>query len=209
MKFIIGKKLGMTRIFNENGYVNPVTLISAEPNIVTQVLTKEKHGYDAVQLGAGEKKVNKPLSGHLENAVNTKDKKGPAVLKEFKLSAEEREKFKKGQTIDVSQFNEGDNVIVKGVTKGKGFQGVVKRWNFSGESKTHGTKDTHRAPGSIGSSYLQRVLKGKKMGGRMGNKTKTILNLKVAYVNQEKNIIGVKGAVPGNKGDKVFVITRT
>lgn len=202
MKYLIGTKQGMTQIFDENGNAVPVTLIQAGPVTVTQVLTEDKNGYSSVQVGFGKKKLNKPEKGHQEGFVDEKGK-GFAVLHEFDPDNAE---LKKGDTLDVDQFDVGDEVNVRGTTKGKGFQGTVKRWNFSGGPKTHGQKHTLRTPGSIGSAFPQRVLKGMKMSGHMGAKKKTALNLKVAYVDKKENVLGVKGAVPGNKGGHVEIL---
>lgn len=197
MKFIIGKKVGMTQIFDEKGRVHPVTLIQAGPVTVTQLLDKGKSGYSAVQVGYGKKRLNKPERGHVKDFVG-QDGKGFAVLREFKPDSVLQ--IAKGDTINVSQFTIGERVMVSGVTKSKGFQGVVKRWGFRGGPKTHGQKHSLRAPGSIGSTHPQRVLKGRRMAGRMGGVRHSALNLKVAYIGSKDNIIGVRGAVPGNKG---------
>ena len=197
MKFILGLKLGMTQIFDEKGNVVPVTLVEAGPCIVTQIKTKEKDGYGAVQLGFGKKKkINKPMAGHLENLEKLR------FLKEFRTEEPKinGRELKRGERIDVSIFKEGDLVKVSGLSKGKGFQGVVKRWNFSGRAVTHGTKHELRTPGSVGISQLHRVAKGKKMPGRMGFKRVTIENLEIVKIDPEKNILAVKGAVPGAKG---------
>ncbi|OGZ60585.1 MAG: 50S ribosomal protein L3 [Candidatus Spechtbacteria bacterium RIFCSPLOWO2_01_FULL_43_12] len=203
MKFILGKKIGMTQIFNKEGKVEPITLVEAGPATVTQVLTNEKNGYSSVQLGYGRKKLNSPQRGHLKDFV---DKKGSgfAYLKEFRIDDES--KFKKGDILDVAQFEMGERVSASAVMKGKGFQGVVKRWNFKGGPKTHGQKHTLRTPGSIGSAFPQRVFKGLKMAGRMGGKRKTVKNLKVVYIDKERNMVGLRGAVPGNTGSFVEVV---
>jgi len=189
MKFILGKKLKMAQIFDEKGNVIPATLIEAGPCYVTQIKTKEKDGYEAIQIGfekLKEKKVKKPLK-----------KKPYRYLREFK---NEIEKFKVGQEIDVSIFKEGDLVSVSGISKGKGFAGAVKRWGFAGRAKTRGTKHEERTLGSVGATTPSRVIKGKKMPGRMGFVRVTIRNLKVVKVDPEKNLLAVKGAVPGRKG---------
>ncbi|MDX1535197.1 MAG: 50S ribosomal protein L3 [Candidatus Spechtbacterales bacterium] len=202
MKYLIGKKQGMTQIFDEKGSVVPVTLIQAGPVTVTQILTEDKNGYSAVQVGFGKKNLNKPEKGHQKGLVDD-EKKGFAVLREFDPGDTE---LKRGDSLDVSQFEVGDKITVRGTTKGKGFQGVVKRWNFAGGPKTHGQKHTLRTPGSIGSAFPQRVLKGIKMAGHMGVKQKSVLNLKVAYIDKETNTLGVKGSVPGNKGGYVEML---
>ena len=196
-KYILGKKLGMTQIFDDKGNVSPSTLIEAGPITVTQVLTKDKNGYDAIQVGFGQKKLNKPAAGHQKKIVK-KDRKGSVSYQAVQGFAFLREvsdkdkKFKVGDILSVEQFEVGDKVSIRATTKGKGFQGVVKRWGFKGGPKTHGQKHTLRTPGSIGSAFPQRVLKGKKMAGRMGTDKKTILNLKVVYVDKGKNLLGVK-----------------
>jgi len=187
MKFILGKKLGMSQLFNEKGHIVPVTLIDAGPCSVVQVKSKEKDGYSAVQIGfvkIKDKKIKKPQ----------KDK-GFRYLREFPNSH-----LKIGEQINVSIFNEGEIVKVAGTSKGKGFQGVVKRHGFSGFPASHGTKHGLRAPGSIGSSWPERVWKGKKMAGRMGNERITVSGLKIVQIDKENNLLAVKGAVPGKKG---------
>lgn len=196
MSGIIGKKLGMTSIFGNEGEVIPVTVIEAGPCTVVDIKTTEKDGYQALQLGFGsvkEKKVNKPLAGHFKkNNLSPK-----RVLKEFKnFNVSE---FKIGDEIKCSIFSEGDIIKVSGKSKGKGFQGVVKRHGFGGIGMTtHGQSDRVRAPGSIGaSSYPSRVFKGQRMAGRMGYENVTVRGLKVVKVDPERNLIFVKGAVPG------------
>lgn len=196
MSGIIGKKLGMTSIFSKDGDVIPVTVIEAGPCTVVDIKTTEKDGYQALQLGFGnvkEKKVNKPLVGHFKKH-NLSPK---LVLKEFKnFNVSE---FKIGDEINCSIFNEGDTIKVIGKSKGKGFQGVVKRHGFGGIGMTtHGQSDRVRAPGSIGaSSYPSRVFKGQRMAGRMGFDNVTVRGLKVVKVDTERNLLFVKGAVPG------------
>lgn len=206
MKFILGLKLGMSQIFDEKGNVIPVTLIEAGPCYVTQIKTKEKDGYCAVQIGFGEaKKVTKALAGIFKKA-----KVGKLMfLREFRNEKPEinGKELKLGDKIDVSIFKEGDLVKVSGLSKGKGFAGVVKRWHFGGRPATHGTKHELRTPGSVGTSFPERVPKGRKMPGRMGYERVTIRNLKVVKVDSEKNILAIKGAVPGPKG--TFLEIRT
>ena len=204
MKYILGKKLGMTQIFDDNGKAQPVTLIEAGPCVVTDVITQERSGYTAVQLGFAEKKLNKPQAGHLKEFLS--GKKGFAVLKEFRV--QESESVKKGDKVLVEQFEKGSKVSVRSKTKGKGFQGVVKRWGFAGGPASHGQKHSLRAPGSIGSAYPQHVMKGKKMAGRMGGQNQTTRNLKVMDVIKDKNILIVKGAVSGNNGTIVEVTSQ-
>ena len=197
MQVIIGTKVGMTQIIGEDGIVTPVTILQAGPATVTQIKTTEKDGYNAVQLGYGQgKNLSKSVSGHVKKAGENLQ---PKVLKEFR-TAEEPE-VKTGDTLTVEQFNLGDKVTVTGVSKGKGFAGTVKRWNFNESRNTHGFKGNIRRVGSIGSMYPQKVFKGKRMPGRMGHDQVTVKNLVVAYIDKENNLLGVKGAVPGpNKG---------
>ena len=196
-KALIGKKLGMTQIFDENGVAIPVTVIEAGPCTVVQVKTTETDGYDAVQLGYGEvkeNKVNKPEKGHFTKG-NVKPTKH---LREFRV--DNASEVKVGDEIKVDIFAEGDTVDIQGKTKGKGFQGVIKRHGQSRGPMGHGSM-YHRRPGSMGSTSTPgRVFKGKKLPGHMGNTTVTIQNLKVVKVDTEKNAILVKGSVPGNKG---------
>ncbi|WP_333861057.1 50S ribosomal protein L3 [Clostridium sp.] len=193
-KAILGKKLGMTQIFNENGKVIPVTVIEAGPCVVVQKKTEEKDGYKSIQIGFGdirEKLVNKPLKGHFaKSGVSLK-----RFLKEFKL--DNIDEYEIGQEIKADIFAEGDRIDVSGISKGKGFQGVIRRWNAQRGPMSHGSK-FHRAVGSMGaSSDPSRTFKNKKMPGHMGNKNTTVLNLQVAKVIPEKNIILIKGGVPG------------
>jgi len=189
MKFILGQKLEMTQIFDEKGNVIPATLIVAGPCQVLQVKTKDKDGYDAIQLGFFKK---------------TKKIKKTDKNKEFKYvreqKAENKEQLKVGDTIDVSVFKEGEKVKISGISKGKGFQGAVRRWGFSGRNATHGVKHEHRTLGSVGSSFPEKVKKGKKMPGRMGSERTTVSNLKIVKVDKENNLLAVRGAVPGVKG---------
>jgi len=193
---IIGRKLGMTRLFTERGKVIPVTVIEAGPCYVTQVKTKERDGYDAVQLGfqeVKERSLNKPLLGHLKKA----GVKALRVLREFRDFRLE-EPVSPGQEVRVDIFRVGDLVDVTGYSKGRGFAGVVKRHKFGGGPKTHGQSDRWRAPGSLGqSSFPSRVFKGLRMAGRMGNRRVTVKHLEVVKVDPENNLLVVKGAVPG------------
>jgi large subunit ribosomal protein L3 len=182
-KFILGKKLGMTTIYDEKGAFN-ATLIECEPNKISLVRNIEKDGYSAIQL-----ETNK-----------TSNKK---AKKEFRIN--DKMEAKEGDEIKIDIFEIGDKVEVAGITKGKGFQGVVKRHGFHGSDKTHGHKHDWRAPGSIGSTFPEHVIKGKKMAGRMGGDRSSAKNLKVVYIDKEKNIIGVKGAVPGVVGRMVEI----
>jgi large subunit ribosomal protein L3 len=203
MRGLIGKKMGMTRIYDENGFVVPVTLIQAGPCTVTQIKTNEKDGYEAVQVGYGERKpkhTTKPLLGHFDSAGVSAQK----VLVEFdKVPGFE---YKTGQSFHVGLFQEGDYVSVSGTSKGKGFTGVIKRHNFSRQKKTHGTGHTERAPGSIGqASDPSRVFPGMKMAGHHGNSRVTVENLEVVKIDQGNNQILVKGAVPGAKNGTVII----
>ena len=196
MAGIIGKKIGMSSVFNANGEIVPVTVILAGPCKVVNIKTKEKDGYEAVQLGFGvkkEKNIAKPIVGQFKKNNLT----ATAVLKEFKFS--NAAEFKIGDEVKADLFKEGDIIKAKGKSKGKGFQGVMRRHNFGGVGgTTHGQSDRLRAPGSIGaSSYPSRVFKGQRMAGRMGYDNVTISNLKVVKVLPEENLILVKGAVPG------------
>jgi len=198
MSALIGKKIGMTSIHNEAGQYVGCTVIQAGPCVVTQVKTTEKDGYNAVQIGFGEKHerlVNSSAKGHFKKANTT------AKVKLAEFDSYEKE-LKAGDVLDVTLFNEGDLVDVAGVSKGKGFQGVVKRHGFSGVgSRTHGQHDRQRAPGSAGaSSFPSRVWKGKKQAGRTGGDTVTTLNLQVVKILPEKHLILVKGSVPGANG---------
>ncbi len=201
----MGSKGKMSQTFVE-GYRVSVTKILAGPCVVTQIKKEEKDGYWAVQLGFGTKKiknVTKPLQGHLKSII--KDNKAPRFLREIRLT--EEPKVNVGDTINASDiFNVGDLVAVTGISKGKGFQGVVKRWHFAGGPATHGQSDRPRAPGSIGSTTTPgRVLKGKKMAGRMGGDRVTVKNLHIVSVNPEKNELSVSGPIPGVPGGLVFI----
>ncbi|MFH1713299.1 MAG: 50S ribosomal protein L3 [Candidatus Jacksonbacteria bacterium] len=213
MKFILGKKINMTQIFAGDGKVIPVTLIKAGPCYITQIKKNdEKDGYAAIQIGfeeTTEKRLTKPERGHLK-----KVEKNLRVLREFKVSARggsafggksessnmAGEKLKIGDKITVDTFETGDIVQVTGISKGKGFQGVVKRHGFHGSPATHGHKDQLRMPGSIGATDPQRVFPGKRMAGHMGFDQVTIKNLKVVKVDAEKNELYLRGAVPGHRG---------
>ena len=198
MNFILGKRIEMSQKFQDDGTVVPVTLIQAGPCVVSQLKNKEKDGYEAVQIGFGAKKrVNKPLKGHLKDLGDFR------YLREFPV--DKSSDYKKGQNIDISIFKTGDKVKVTGITKGKGFQGVVKRYGFKGSPASHGHKDQLRMPGSAGATGPQRVLKGKKMPGRMGGDRQTTKNLEVVEVDKEKNIIAIKGAVPGARNGLVLI----
>jgi large subunit ribosomal protein L3 len=203
MEGIIGKKIGMTRIFDQEGEAIPVTVIQAGPCPVIQVKTEDRDGYSAVQVGFGEKRkklVTLPLLGHFDKAkVEPK-----RILKEIRTDA--AEEFKAGQELKVDIFSVGDKVRVTGLSKGLGFQGGVRRHKFRGGPKTHGQSDRLRAPGSIGSSsYPSRVYKGQRMPGRMGRDKVTIKNLEVVGVDSERDLLLLKGAVPGKKNSYLTI----
>lgn len=201
MKGILGKKLGMTQIFTEEGIVVPVTVVEAGPNVVTQVKTVEKDGYNAIQVGfedAKEKSLNKPQKGHLA-AANVLKKH----LKEFRVDAVEE--FIVGQEIKADLFAAGEKIDVTGTSKGKGFQGPIKRHGQSRGPESHGSR-YHRRPGSMGAcSFPGRVFKNKKLAGHMGSVKVTVQNLEVVRVDADKNLILVKGAIPGPKGSMVTI----
>ncbi len=200
MQVIIGTKIGMTQIIGDDGIVTPVTILQADPSTVTQIKTVETDGYNAVQLGYGQgKNLSKSVSNHVKAAGIT-----PKVLKEFRT--EDVPELKVGDKLTVANFNLGDKVCVTGISKGKGYAGTVKRWNFNESRNTHGFKGNIRRVGSIGSMYPQKVFKGKRMPGRMGHDQVTVKNLVVAYLDPENNLIGLKGAVPGPKKGIVTVV---
>jgi len=204
MSGLIGKKLGMTRVFDERGKSVPVTVIQTGPCFVTEVRTKENHGYDALQLGFEEKRdksVKKPERGLYEKA----GVKPMRYLREFR-TFDNIASFKPGDVIKADIFQGAATVKVIGVSKGKGFQGVVKRHHFSGGPQTHGQSDRWRAPGSVGSSsYPSRVLKGLRMAGRMGGDRVTVRNLKVIRIDAENNVVMVRGGVPGARNGMVII----
>lgn len=196
MNGLIGKKIGMTSSFAPNGRLVPVTVVQVGPCVVTQVKTQEKDGYKAIQLGFDEtpaEKLNKPISGHLKKATD----KGYRVLKEFR--AETVEDLEPGAIVDLDIFSIGDKVTVTGTTKGRGFQGTIKRHGFSRGPETHGNRN-HRKPGSIGNSaWPAKVIRGKRMPGHMGVDTETVKNLTVVDIKPKDNLLLLKGAVPGPK----------
>ena len=209
MKGIIGKKVGMTQYFEEDGSVVPVTVIEAGPCYVTQIRTTERDGYSAIQLGFdelpkksnGNSRLNQPAQGHLNReSLSLPDLR---VLREFRTDAVEVEE---GAKITCDVFEKGDIVDVVGTSKGRGFAGTVKRHNFNRAPKTHGQSDRERAPGSIGqSANPARVLKGMRMGGHMGHERVTIQNLEVVLVDASKNLLAIKGSVPGHRGGIVVI----
>ena len=202
-KGLIGKKIGMTQIFDEAGNVIPVTVVEAGPCTVTQIKTVENDGYQAVQGGFGDVKVsrvNKPMKGHFDKA----DVAPKKTLKEFRL--ESIDGIEVGNILKADTFEVGEIVDVKGTSKGHGTAGAIKRWNFSRLRMTHGTGPNHRHAGSLGAcSSPSRVFKGKKMAGHYGHETVTVQNLKIAKVDAENNLIAIKGAIPGPKGGIVVI----
>lgn len=193
MRFLLGKKIGMTQVFGPKGTVVPVTLVQTAPLKVVQVRTKERDGYEAVVFGFGSRKaknVAKPQQEAWKGLGSFE------VLREGRGAAPKE----RGETIDLAQFSEGDVVKVSGVSKSKGFQGVVKRHGFHGAPATHGTKHAHREPGSIGSTWPQRVIKGRRMAGRMGGERVSLKSVKIVKLDSEKQLIALKGAVPGRRG---------
>jgi large subunit ribosomal protein L3 len=198
MKFILGKKANMTQRFAADGTVVPVTVVTAGPSLVVMVRTKEKDGYAAVQIGFGAiKKPAKSVQGQLKGLPTV------GTLREFRV--EGNGGVKRGDIITAGIFQIGDKVKVVGISKGKGFQGVVKRHGFKGSRATHGNKDQSRMPGSIGDTAHQRVIKGLRMGGHMGYDRTTVHNLEVVEIDTEKNLLYLKGAVPGPKGNLLML----
>ncbi len=202
---LVGRKCGMTRVFTEDGRSIPVTVIEAQPNQITQVKTVENDGYRALQVSAGRRKasrVSKPQAGHFAQAkVEAGD-----LIAEFRLDGADEGDHEMGQEIKVDLFEEGQKVDVIGTSIGKGYAGTVKRHNFRTQDATHGNSLAHRAPGSIGQNQTPgRVFKGKKMSGHMGNARSTVQNLEVVRVDAERNLLLIKGAVPGHRGGRVIV----
>ena len=202
-KGLIGKKIGMTQIFDEAGNVVPVTVVEAGPCTVTQIKTMENDGYEAIQVGFGDVKVsrvNKPMKGHFDKA----DVAPKKTLKEFRLDSIDG--IEVGNILKADTFEVGEVVDVKGTSKGHGTAGAIKRWNFSRLRMTHGTGPNHRHAGSLGAcSSPSRVFKGKKMAGHYGHETVTVQNLKIAKVDAENNLIAIKGAIPGPQGGIVVI----
>ncbi len=202
---LVGKKQGMTRLFTPEGDSFAVSVVSVNPNTITQIKSVDVEGYNSVQVTTGEKKdkhVSKPLSGHY--------KKGSVApgdgLWEFKVSNEDIENLEVGSKLNIDIFEEGQKIDVQGKSKGKGFAGTVKRWNFKMQDATHGNSISHRAPGSIGQCQTPgKVWKGKKMSGHMGDAKKTIQNLKIASIDLENNLLLIKGAIPGPTGSNVVL----
>jgi len=202
---LVGRKCGMTRIFTDDGSAIPVSVVHVEPNTVVQVKSVETDGYRAIQVTTGLKKrsrLSKPLAGHYAKA-GVEAGRG---LWEFRIEDNDKADFSVGSELGVDLFAEGQYVDVRGVSIGKGFQGVVKRHNFRMQDATHGNSRSHRAPGSIGQNQTPgRVLKGKKMAGHMGAEQVTVQSLKVCAINKEKSLLLIKGAIPGPKGSDVIV----
>lgn len=199
MKFILGRKLNMSQVYDEKGIAVPVTLVAARKNIVTQVRTKDTDGYEAVQVGEGERnecRINKPEKGHFKDLGNF------SVLREFRMEAPA---LKVGDNIGIDQFKPGDTVAVSAISKGKGFQGVVKRHGFGGGPRSHGQKHSEREAGSIGGGLRTRVPVGTRMAGRMGNDRITVKNLKIVHIDADASIIYVSGAIPGRRGTLVEI----
>lgn len=200
MKFILGRKLNMTQIFDDKGSALPVTAVSVRSNIVTQVKTIAVDGYEALQIGEGSRnpaRINKPQKGHF------KELGAFASVSEFRVEAPV---MKIGDKVELSQFTAGDVITVSAISKGKGFQGVVKRHGFGGGPRSHGQKHSEREPGSIGGGLRTRVPVGTRMAGRMGSDRITVKNLKVVYIDPEESIMYVSGAIPGKRGTLVEVV---
>lgn len=202
---LVGRKSGMTRIFTEDGRSIPVTVIEVDPNRITQVKTEARDGYSAVQVTTGTRKpqrVTKALAGHFAKAGSVAGR----GMWEFRLDAATAAELTPGSTLGVDQFEAGQKVDVTGVSKGKGFAGTIKRWNFAGQDATHGNSVSHRVPGSIGQNQSPgRVFKGKKMSGHMGNRRVTEQGLVVVRVDTERNLLLIRGAVPGSAGGDVYI----
>lgn len=203
MKFILGTKERMTQIFDKNGVAHPATILRVEPAKVTQVKSREKDGYEAVQIASGEQKkhrVTKAEAGHLGGAYKHVMEFRPKAVRKESIAG-----IEKGASLDATVFAVGDTIQVSAVSKGKGFQGVVKRHGFRGGPGSHGMKNTLRTPGSIGATGPQRVFKGTRMAGRMGGDRVTVINLTVLAVDAKENVLLVSGAVPGRRGTLVEV----
>ena len=202
---LVGQKLGMTRIFNEDGSACAVTVVQVKSNIVSQIKTVATDGYDAIQVTIGERKTNrttKGLAGHFAKANLV----AGAMVKEFRVASEDLSNFDVGRVVDAKLFTEGQRVDVRGRSVGKGFAGTIKRHHFSGQRKTHGNSLSHRVPGSIGQNQTPgRVFKGKKMSGHLGGKMRSIQNLEIIRIDNERNLLLIKGAVPGANGSFVTI----
>ena len=203
---LIGQKIGMTRVFTENGDSMPVTVIDVSNNRVTQIKTQKSDGYSAVQLAFGKKRairVNKPLSGHYSKA----GAEAGGIIREFRvISDEEIQQLESGSIVEIDVFQEGQKVDVSGITIGKGYAGTIKRHNFSSNRASHGNSKAHRKPGSIGMAQDPgRIFPGKKMSGQMGDVKRTTQNLEIIRIDKERNLLLIKGAIPGSKGGKVVI----
>ena len=202
---LIGKKQGMTRLFTPEGDAFAVSVVSVNPNTITQIKSEEVDGYSSIQVTTGQKKqkhLTKPINGHYKK-VSVSPGEG---LWEFKVNAEDLEGLHIGSNLNIEMFQEGQKIDVQGKSKGKGFAGTVKRWNFKMQDATHGNSISHRAPGSIGQCQTPgKVWKGKKMSGHMGHEKKTIQNLKIASIDIENNLLLIKGAIPGPTGSNVVL----
>jgi large subunit ribosomal protein L3 len=204
-KFILGKKINMTQLFDKKGQAVPVTFVQAGPCFITQKKTEDKDGYESLQIGFGEAKIKKPQRGHLKKSQAINEKcQNLKYLREFRVKNSELEL---GQEIKADIFSEGDLVKVIGTSKGKGFAGVVKRHHFGGGPATHGQKHSLRAPGSIGATFPERVPKGRRMGGRMGGVRVTAEGLKIFKIDADNNILAITGAIPGIRGALVEIIS--
>lgn len=204
MKFILGTKENMTEYFSENGEVVPVSIVSASPSTVTRIFEKSKDGYSSVQVGFGVQKkerITKSRAGAMKGGFYK-------TLKEFRLKPTDKSEVKEGDSIDVSIFAPGDKISVSSISKGKGFQGVVKRHGFHGGPRSHGQKHSEREPGSIGGGLRTHVPKGMRMAGRMGGDRITQKNLQVVFVDKENNLILIKGAIAGRRGTLVEIVQR-
>jgi large subunit ribosomal protein L3 len=202
---LVGRKCGMTRVFTEDGISIPVTVVEAQPNRITQVKTVETDGYRALQVVAGSRKASRVVKSAAGHFAAAKVEAGD-LLTEFRIADGDETEYQIGSELDVELFDEGQIVDVIGTSIGKGFAGTVKRHNFSMQDATHGNSLAHRAPGSIGQNQTPgRVFKGKKMSGHMGNVRRTIQNLEVVRVDSERNLLLIKGAVPGHSGGRVIV----
>jgi len=199
LKTLIARKIGMTQLADEQGRVTPATLLFSDSCVVTQIKDQQKDGYRAVQIGYGHRqKINKPLAGHLKHL-----KMQPAILREFTL-LESDDQLKVGTIIDLDQFAVGEKVRLSATSKGKGFAGTVKRHNFHRGPVTHGSQNV-RKPGSIGSMYPQKIIKGKRMAGRMGHRKVTLKNREIIYLDKSNHIIGIRGPVPGPRKSLVCI----
>ena len=202
---LVGKKQGMTRLFTPEGDAFAVSVVSVSPNTITQIKSQEVDGYSSIQVTTGEKKekhLNKPLNGHFKKkGINPGE-----GLWEFKVNAEDLAELEVGSQLFLEQFEEGQTIDVQGKSKGKGFAGTVKRWNFKMQDATHGNSISHRAPGSIGQCQTPgKVWKGKKMSGHMGDERKTVQNLKIAQIDSNNNLLLIKGSIPGPTGSNVIL----